>query len=85
MKIIGYILSGIALFLIGLSVFLTVREKDREKDKIARSTAKAREAKSLKAMERILQDQEETAKSDIQEISNLVTQNGTTKKETVND
>jgi len=85
MKIIAYILSGFAVFLVGLSVYLTVREKEEKKEKINASTAKAREGKALKQIERLIESREESATMDVQEISNLITKNGTTEKENVDN
>jgi hypothetical protein len=80
MKYIGYVFLGISLFIIGVASYLIFDDKAKEKKRIAASTAKAREAKSLKALERKIDNEPEEPLTDLEELHNLIIDNGSTKE-----
>jgi hypothetical protein len=80
MKYIGYVFLGISLFIIGVASYLIFDDKSKEKKRIAASTAKAREAKTLKALERKMDIEIEEPQNDLEELHNRIIDNGSTKE-----
>ena len=83
MRIIGYILTGFSVFLIGLAVYLRVKDDKERQFKINASTAKAREAKAEKALIEKMKNEQMDLKSETEDLLNKTSNNNASKEETI--